>query len=155
MSKSFLSFHDEIMASGLLPSQPALVHSLRNITEKFLSLARLAKKDSDPENDSPGTFHRMERALSTQKAQDSDPIGETRDPAFQPSLDNNRWEVDDSNTLHKRSMSFVSNDGPRPHPNFDNGPDIYTIAVNGHLTSVLFPTILAEEFPRLTQLKVP
>ncbi|KKA22291.1 BZIP family transcription factor [Rasamsonia emersonii CBS 393.64] len=156
MSKSFLSFHDEIMASGLLPLQPALVHSLRNITEKFLSLARLAKKDRDPGNDSPGKFQPMERALSTQKAQDNDRIGETRDPSFQPTLDNNRWEVDDSNTLHKHSMSFVPNDGPRPHPNFDNVSDIHTIAVNnGHSTSVLFPSILAGEFPRLTPIEIP
>ncbi|KAL1963251.1 hypothetical protein VTN77DRAFT_8576 [Rasamsonia byssochlamydoides] len=157
MSKSFLSFSDEIMASGLLHSQPALLHSLRNITENFLSLARLAKKDSDPEIDSSKVPEPMECASTTRKDQDSDLIEEVRDVTFQPTLDNGRREVDDSSTLHKNSMPFVSDDLLQ-RPNFDNVDNVdnvqvvHTIGVdNGHTTGVLLPAISAEESPRLIE----
>jgi hypothetical protein len=146
MSKSFVSFNDEIMASSLLPSQPALALSLRNITGRFLSLARLSKKQSNPEVGFSRESQPIEYAPTTQKDGGDGPIGEAWNVTFQRTMGSVGREADDINISHRYSMPFVSDGLPEQHPNSDSVQNIGAIAVdNTYLTDVLLPGISAEE----------
>jgi len=50
MSKAFLSFNDNAMASGILQVRPELARQLKATTETFISLSRSANKGSDDEH---------------------------------------------------------------------------------------------------------
>jgi len=69
MSKAFLSFNDNAMASGILQVRPELARQLKATTERFISLSRSANKGSDDEHsgsdiDSVDESHAPRRAQS-------------------------------------------------------------------------------------------
>jgi hypothetical protein len=126
MSKSFLSFNDELMASRLLPSQPDLIHSLRNITETFLALARLSKKENDQELDFPRESEHMEMSSLPENSRGI----KVQDSILPPSSALGVREGDDSNTSSADTFNAPTDEffTRYPHQDFEQTSQVLTVS---------------------------
>lgn len=146
MSKSFLSFNDELMTSRLLPSQPDLLQSLRNITEKFLALSRLAKTENDDDFDFSGEFENM-RMPTISNLPENGRVTEVQDSVLPSSASDER---NDSNTSSADSIYEVADEFFSPYLQSDFGQTVQALTVSDAERSVFMSETLGEGSSRLS-----
>jgi hypothetical protein len=99
MNKSFLQFHDNAIDSGLVLSKPSLAQHLKDTTEEFVSLAKIASIDSDHE----------EEAANIAELENSNRVDSSNNPEYQD-FAQSQDTAGDQYTLGYE-MTFGANDG--------------------------------------------